>query len=107
MTIRNDRLYLESRANFPRFPNRTTDIFLSSLAKAKGSKSVGIILSGGGFDGSRGALEIKAAGGIVIAQNPTSCEHPGMPTNAIATGATDHIMMADEMPKFIVQHFKN
>jgi two-component system CheB/CheR fusion protein len=45
MTIKNDRQYLESRANYPKFPNRATDIFMSSLAKEKGSKGVGIVLS--------------------------------------------------------------
>jgi two-component system CheB/CheR fusion protein len=104
MTIRDDRLYLESRANYPKFPNRATDIFMSSLAKAKGSKSIGIILSGGGSDGSKAALEIKSAGGIVLAQDPTSCEHPSMPSNAIKTGCVDYILSPEDMPGVILGH---
>jgi chemotaxis response regulator CheB len=104
MTIKSDRLYLESRANYPKFPNWGTDIFMSSLAQAKGSKSIGIILSGGGSDGLKGALEIKAAGGIVLVQDPSSCEHPGMPSHAIRAGCVDYILTPEDMPGAILGH---
>ena len=104
MTIKNDRLYLESRLNYPLYPNRSTDIFLSSLSKSMGKKSIAVILSGGGTDGTKGACAIKHAGGMVIAQGPGSCEYASMPNNVIKAGCVDHVLLPEEMPPVIVEH---
>jgi two-component system CheB/CheR fusion protein len=45
------------------------DIFFRSLARDCGSRANGIVLSGGGSDGSRGIRDIHAAGGLVIVQD--------------------------------------
>ena len=45
------------------------DHFLRSLAHDAGSRSVGVILSGTGSDGSRGIREIHDAGGLIVAQS--------------------------------------
>ncbi|HWR28322.1 MAG TPA: chemotaxis protein CheB [Negativicutes bacterium] len=68
------------------------DSFLESLAMDKGSKALGVILSGTGADGSRGVQEIKAVGGITFAQEPQSAEYDGMPRSAIATGMVDSVL---------------
>lgn len=104
MTIHNDRLYLKERSIEKLYPNRSIDVFLGSLAKAKGRKSVAIILSGLGSDGSEGAALIKEAGGMVIAQNPRSCEFSSMPLNAIKRGVVDHILRPLEMPKVVLEY---
>ena len=106
MTIKNDRLYLEPRTNYPLYPNWSTNIFLSSLSREKGKKSIAIILSGSGTDGSKGANDIKASGGLVIAQSLESCEQTGMPLNAIKTGSVDFILDPEEMPKYIIKYIK-
>ena len=69
-----------------------------SLARQYGPRSVGIVLSGAGGDGSAGAREIRSAGGLVIAQDPTTCGQPGMPQSAIDTGAVDLVLEASNMP---------
>jgi two-component system CheB/CheR fusion protein len=104
MTIEDDRLFLKSRAKFPKFPNRVTDIFMSSLAKEKRSESIGIILSGRGSDGSKGACSIREAGGMVIAQDPGSCEQRSMPLHAIEAECVDHILIPEDMPPVILGH---
>lgn len=43
------------------------DHFLRSLAEDEGNRSIGVILSGNGSDGTQGLLAIKAAGGITFA----------------------------------------
>ncbi len=73
------------------------DLFFTSLARSKHHDSVGIILSGTGSDGSRGCAEIKAEGGITIAQDPKSARFDGMPTSAINAGQIDIILSADKM----------
>ena len=45
-----------------------------------------------------GSNEIKAEGGMVVAQDPDSAEFDGMPRNAIATGLVDYILPPAEMP---------
>ena len=44
------------------------DAFFVSLARAVGNRAIAVVLSGTASDGSRGLREIKAAGGIAIAQ---------------------------------------
>ena len=51
--------------------------FLSSLSQDQQDKSVGIILSGFGTDGSIGIKAIKANGGICIAQDPSTAGSEG------------------------------
>ena len=69
------------------------DFLLQSLAAA-GAACACVILSGGGADGAIGAQAIKAAGGLVIAQDPAEASHAGMPESAIATGAVDFVLPA-------------
>ncbi|MDB5302557.1 MAG: two-component hybrid sensor and regulator [Phycisphaerales bacterium] len=77
------------------------DHFFRSLAEYAGSRAVGIVLSGMGSDGSAGLREVKAAGGIAVAQEPATAQHDSMPHAAIATGAVDLVLappaIADEL----------
>ena len=63
-----------------------------------------MIFSGGGSDGSKGVVFIKDAGGMVIAQQPKSCEYSYMPANAIKTGKVDHVLLPANMSKVILHH---
>ena len=73
--------------------------FLNSLAQDQKEKSVGIILSGFGTDGSLGLKAIKANGGICIAQNPSTAGSDGMPNSAIKTGHVDMILSPKKCQK--------
>src|SRR6267378_6019610 len=64
------------------------DLFLESLALDQRHKSIAIILSGTGSDGTQGMDEIKAAGGITFAQDE-SAAYEGMPRSAAMAGAVD------------------
>ncbi len=67
------------------------DILFKSVARYVGPNAVGIILTGMGKDGAEGMLEMKKAGARNIAQDERSCVVFGMPKEAIALGAVDHI----------------
>ena len=71
------------------------DSFFASLARAAGSRAIGIVLSGTASDGALGVRDIKAAGGVTIAQIPTSAKYDGMPRAAIATGMVDLVLTPD------------
>jgi chemotaxis response regulator CheB len=104
MTVTNNRLHLQERVVTSLYPNWSVDVFLESLAKDKGKNGIAVILSGSGSDGSKGASSVKLAGGLVIAQTPSSCLFPSMPTHAIATGDVDHVLFPSEMSKTIRQY---
>jgi two-component system CheB/CheR fusion protein len=77
----------------PRPGDRTAltpiDGFFSSLAEVARDRAVAIVLSGTASDGAIGIRDVKANGGITIAQSPASAKFDGMPRAAIATGMID------------------
>ena len=81
-----------SGLNFP------IDIFFRALAEDQHHRSVGIVLSGTGSDGSRGLQAIKEVGGLVMIQEPTSAKFDGMPYSAVKTGLADVIADAPDLP---------
>ncbi len=82
----------------PRDQHLPIDFFFQSLAADLQTQAIAIVLSGTGSDGSLGVRAIKDAGGMVMAQNPASCEYDGMPRSAIATGLVDYQLPPAEMP---------
>ena len=74
------------------------DNFFTSLAEVVGEKSVAIVLSGTGTDGSRGIKAVREAGGLVLVQTPESAGFDGMPRAAIGTGIVDLICDVFDMP---------
>jgi two-component system CheB/CheR fusion protein len=79
------------------------DSFLESLAAEEAERGVGVILSGNGSDGTRGALAVKAAGGVTFAQDETSAKYTSMPANAVAAGCIDFVMTPEAIAKKLVR----
>jgi two-component system CheB/CheR fusion protein len=79
------------------------DRFLRSLAQDFGIRSIGVILSGTGSDGSRGIRDIHEAGGLVVAQSEESAKFDGMPRSARETGLVDLVLSAGEMADAILK----
>ena len=72
--------------------NMPIDSFLRALAADRGSKALGVILSGTASDGTLGLQAIKAAGGITFAQEKRTAKFDGMPRSAIAAGVVDFVL---------------
>lgn len=104
MTIKDRKLYLSDIK--PIQPNTSIDIFFDSLAENHKEKSIGIILSGTGSDGTKGIAAIKKNGGFVIVQEPSSAKFDGMPNSAIRSGNVDVILPPDLIPEEIITHLK-
>lgn len=104
MTIQKDILLLKDRSNYRSKINTAIDIFFTSMAETIGHNSIGVVLSGGGTDGLKGAVEIKAAGGMVMTQTLQSCLHTSMPQHTIEAGLADHILKPADMPAAIRKH---
>ena len=87
--------------------NLTINSFLESLAENMREKSIAIILSGTGSDGTLGIRAIKEAGGMVMVQDDQSAKFDGMPRSSIATGLVDYILSPDKMPEELVKYVKH
>lgn len=105
MTIKGGKLQLADKAS-DKAPNTAIDIFLYSLAEDKGENSIAVILSGTGTDGTRGIETIKAAGGMVLVQDPCTAKFDGMPNSAIASGNADMILAPELMAEEIYTHLQ-
>ena len=68
------------------------DYLFRSMAHERGRRSIGVILSGGGTDGSLGVEAIKGEGGITFAQDERTAQHDSMPRSAIASGCVDFVL---------------
>src|SRR6202048_1917434 len=108
LTIREGRLHLRhtGAADHQRTP---IDVFFTSLAQDQAEHAIGIVLSGGGSDGTLGLKAIKENGGLTGAQgaNLTPPRFPGMPNNAAAAGVGDLVLPVEESPRRIIDYVRN
>lgn len=94
----------------PKSPHQLSlpiDLFFNSLAKEFGNRCVGVILSGTGSDGTRGAVAINDAGGFLLAQDPETAKFDGMPRSVIATGLVDEVMPPEMLAARVAAHVTN
>lgn len=68
-----------------------------SLARAYGPRAVGVVLTGMGDDGAEGLEMLHQAGGLTLAQDEQSCVVYGMPHEAVARNAVDHVLSLDQI----------
>src|SRR5881392_4346675 len=73
------------------------DATMESVAAFAGPLSIAGILTGMGNDGAQGATAIKAAGGLVLAQDEATSVIFGMPAEAIKAGAVDQVLSIDDI----------
>jgi two-component system chemotaxis response regulator CheB len=65
------------------FVKPSADLLFESVASMYGERSIGVILTGIGCDGTGGARCIRAAGGRIIAEAQSTCAVFGMPKAVI------------------------
>jgi chemotaxis methyl-accepting protein methylase len=91
----------------PRGLRLPIDFFLRSLAQDQQERSVGVILSGMGSDGSLGLRAIKEYAGVTFVQEPASSKFDGMPCSVIDSGLADVIAPAEALPGKIVAYLQH
>ena len=72
-------------------------MLLSSVAESFGARTVAVVLTGMGKDGSAGARAVHAAGGIVLVQDEETADEPSLPRAAVEAGAADRILPLHEI----------
>ncbi len=83
--------------------NLPIDILFRMLGETCQEKSIAVVLSGTGSDGSRGIKTIKEFGGTVLIQDPESAQFDGMPNSAILTNMADFVLTPKKIAEKIVQ----
>lgn len=95
-----------SNPEAPRGQRMPIDFFLRSLAEDLAEKSICVILSGTGTDGTLGVRAIQGAGGVSFVQDPSTAKYDGMPNSAIQSGLATFSMPVERMPEEIMKYAK-
>ncbi len=91
----------------PRGLRLPIDFFFRSLADDLQDRSIGVILSGMGSDGTLGLRAMKEKAGVAFVQEPASARFDGMPKSAIDAGLADVVAPVEELPGRIVAYFNH
>jgi two-component system, chemotaxis family, protein-glutamate methylesterase/glutaminase len=84
------------------FCKPAVDPLFSSAAEVWGSGALALVLTGMGNDGTRGAADIVAAGGTVIAQDEASSVVWGMPRSVAQAGLCSAVLPLNQIaPKIL------
>jgi len=94
---------LEADTHRARGAQPSIDRLFQTMAHEFGDRAVGVVLSGTGSDGAIGAAAIKAAGGIVLVQDPKTAQFDSMPMAVIQARAYDAILPPDQMGVALVR----
>ena len=79
------------------------DKFFRSLVKEWGEKTIAILLSGTGSDGTKGIQAISRVGGIGLVQSPETAQFNSMPSSAIPSGLVDEILSPQELAQTVYE----
>lgn len=67
----------------------SVDVLFQSAAEVFGDRVLGVVMTGMGSDGKKGAAWIKAQGGHIFTEAPESCVIYGMPRSVVEAGLSD------------------
>jgi two-component system chemotaxis response regulator CheB len=81
----------------------SADVAMTSVARHAGCAAIGVVLTGMGTDGARGAEAIARAGGRVIAQDETSSAVYGMPRAAVEAHCVNVVAPLCEIAPTVVR----
>ena len=87
-------------------PQVAADPLFCSAAAFYGRRVIGVVLTGGGSDGTEGLRKVKAAGGIGVVQDPEEAAAPEMPRSALIGGNPDFVVPLDEMADLLARLVK-
>jgi len=90
----------------PRGLRLPIDFFLRSLAQDQQERSIGVILSGMGSDGTLGLRAIKEKAGVVLVQEPATAKFDSMPRSAVDAGLADIVAPVEELPGKILAYLQ-
>lgn len=81
----------------------SVDVMMSSVARAAGSRAVGVVLTGMGSDGANGLKEMRQAGARTLAQDEETSVVFGMPREAFENGGAERLVPLGEIPPTLMR----
>jgi two-component system chemotaxis response regulator CheB len=85
-------------------PHRpAVDVLFQSAAEVFGRRVLGVVMTGMGSDGTRGAAWIKAQGGLVFTEDEETCVVYGMPRSVAEAGLSDRRVPLTAMAQAILE----
>lgn len=106
MTIREGVLHLQEPTT-PRGVRAPIDLFLRHLAEDQQERSIAIIMSGMGTDGTLGLKAVKEHLGLTLVQDARSAKYGSMPQSAIGTGLVDYIATVQDLPHKLIDYVRH
>lgn len=85
----------------------SVDVLFQSVVKVYGAYTLGVILTGMGYDGLKGCELIKKSGGQVLAQDKASSSVWGMPGAVAEAGLADRVLPLNQVGNEIVNRIMN
>jgi len=85
------------------FCKPAVDALFSSAAEVWGSASLALVLTGMGTDGTRGAIDLVAAGGSIIAQDEATSVVWGMPRSVAQAGLCSAVLPLDQIAQKVLR----
>jgi len=82
------------------------DPMFTSAAHTYGAGTLAVVLTGMGQDGLRGAEDVRAAGGVVLAQDEASSVVWGMPGAVVRAGLANGVLPLDQLAEAIVRRVR-
>ena len=89
------------------FVRPSADPLFRSVAEAFGRFCVGVVLTGLGRDGMKGAMNIVHVGGQLLVQDPESAVAPSMPRTIVQAGIPHTMVNISDMPERILNSVNN
>jgi two-component system, chemotaxis family, protein-glutamate methylesterase/glutaminase len=83
------------------------DVLFRSAVQAYGGCVLGVVMTGMGADGARGAAQIAEAGGQIVVQDEASSVVWGMPGAVISAGVADKICPLAEISQEVIRRVTN
>ncbi len=81
----------------------SVDVLFRSVSRYAGANAVGVLLTGMGCDGAAGLKAMRDGGAFTIVQDERSCVVFGMPKEAIAAGAAEHVLSLQHIPAKVLE----
>lgn len=93
-------LTVDERVNYAR---PAIDVLFETAAEAYAKDLIGIVCTGGNFDGAKGLAYIKEKGGLTIVQDPETAETPAMPKAALHATEVDHVLSMEDITALLLE----
>lgn len=79
------------------------DELFRSCVQIYGSDVLAVVMTGIGRDGTKGAADVREAGGVILTQDESTCAVYGMPRSCAEAGLSDAQLDPDQIRRAILQ----